>query len=179
MMSQRFDARIVDKRNYAAKYQAVELPYRGDHARMLIVMPDEGTFDSFEESLNATSLQSFRDQLRESDTQLNMPKFEFSTELKLEQVLSSMGMTRAFQPKIADFSGMDGTRQLFLKHVIHKAWVNVHEKGTQAAAATAGTMEIVSSPEFIRIERPFIFFIYDKVHKNILFMGRVLDPSAS
>ncbi len=85
-------------------------------------------------------------------------------------------MPDAFDWQRADFSGMTGTRDLVLSHVVHKALVVVDEMGTEAAAATGVVAEIVSMPFLLRVDRPFIFVIRDAETGAILFVGRVLDP---
>jgi serpin B len=101
-------------------------------------------------------------------------------QFELAQTLASMGMPDAFTEQ-ADFSGMDGARDLFISHVIHKAFVAIDERGTEAAAATAVLMELTAAPvptepvEF-KADHPFIFLIRDKQPGSILFLGRILDP---
>lgn len=89
-----------------------------------------------------------------------------------------MGMPDAFTPFVADFSGLDGTHDLYLSHVVHKAFVAVDEMGTEAAAASGVVAEIVSLPIYVTLDRPFIFVIRDLETDAILFIGRVLNPAA-
>jgi len=162
-------------------FQAVELPYVGDTTSMVILVPDLDTYDIFEMELNYPQVESILAGLETRKVALTLPKFSFESGFGLAQNLSSMGMPEAFDPNKADFSGMDGTRQLFISEIIHKAFVAVDEKGTEAAAATAVIMEAMMAPmEYIelRIDRPFIFMIRDQSTGTILFIGRVLDPSA-
>ena len=108
-----------------------------------------------------------------------MPKFEFDAKLGLANTLASMGMPDAFSGS-ADFSGMTGERDLFISDVIHQAFVSVDEAGTEAAAATAVIMKLLSAPEppvELTIDRPFVFLIRDIETGAILFVGRVVDPS--
>ena len=98
-----------------------------------------------------------------------------SSDFALADVLSSLGMSDAFSGA-ADFSGMDGTRSLFIDSVVHKAFVSVDEHGTEAAAAT-GVMMTLSLPTTMRIDRPFVFLIRDLETETILFLGQVLDPT--
>jgi serpin B len=113
--------------------------------------------------------------------QLTLPKFEYeSGSIMLGQILAEMGMPAAFSDE-ADFSGMDGTRNLQIADVVHKAFVSVDEAGTEAAAATAVVMELTSVPQppvDLTFDRPFIFFIRDRETGAVLFVGRVVDPSA-
>ena len=104
-----------------------------------------------------------------------MPKFSFSSGFSLRETLSGLGMPHAFSPE-ADFSGMDGTRDLWLNEVYHKAFIKVDEWGTEAAAASA-VVGSWSLPHELRIDHPFIFLIRDLRTGAILFLGRVLNPA--
>ena len=110
--------------------------------------------------------------------EIYLPKFEFDTKYTLNENLKALGMPTAFSSK-ADFSGMDGRKDLFISQVIHQAYVKVDEKGTEAAAATAvGLGATAARPTKIFIaDHPFIFIIQEKETGNILFMGRVIDPT--
>jgi serpin B len=107
-----------------------------------------------------------------------MPKFEYESSFGLKQALSTLGMGVAFTTD-ADFSGMNGERDLFIQDVLHKAFVSVDESGTEAAAATAvivGVTSVPVQPIEVKIDRPFIFLIRDISTDSILFIGRVLNP---
>jgi serpin B len=157
-------------------YQAVELPYKGDRVRMLVVLPAPGQFEAFERSLNDAQLQAILSALSQDDIKLFMPRFQFEASFNLNDVLAAMGMPDAFDPEKADFSGMDGTRWLYIADVLHKAFVAVDEMGTEAAAATGVIVEIVSQPQVVKIDRPFLFVIRDAETGSLLFIGRVVDP---
>ena len=107
---------------------------------------------------------------------LCMPRFEYASEFDLKATLVGLGMPDAFVFGTADFSGMDGTRELFIGDVFHKAFVSVDENGTEAAAATAAPIPCALLP-VLRLDHPFIFLIRDIETGTILFMGRVMDPS--
>lgn len=161
-------------------YQAVELPYVGGEVAMTILMPDQGNFAEFEAALDTTVLAAILNELEYQNVELIMPKFEFETEFFLQDVLKGMGMHTAFDPNEADFSGMDGSRDLFIDEVIHKAYVSVDEEGTEAAAATAVIIQAVSMPMTdveLDIDQPFIFVIRDVPTGSVLFTGRVLNPA--
>ncbi len=162
-------------------YQAVELPYQGGNAAMDLLVPDSGKFNDFEAALDNQKLSAILQSLSSTTVVLGLPKFTYSSEFGLADVLKSMGMTDAFDPQRADFSGMDGQRDLYVGAVIHKAFVAVDEKGTEAAAATAVMMQAASEPagEMTRltIDRPFLYLIRDIQTGQILFIGRVLNPS--
>jgi serpin B len=162
-------------------YQAVELPYVGDLVAMVVLLPDKGRFDEFESQLDVPKLGAITDAMEWRNVALTLPKFELATDLPLREVLIDMGMPDAFLPRQADFSGMDGTQDLFLREVLHKAFVSVDEAGTEAAAATTVVVELESLPPppvEMTADRPFIFVIRDIPTGEILFLGRVLDPGA-
>ena len=159
-------------------YQAIELPYLMDDFSMLILLPDAGRYEAFEDDLTTEQLSGIIDGLSSEQMALTMPKFSFTSEFSLNDALTALGMGIAFTGD-ADLSGMDGTRNLFISSVVHKAFVAVDEEGTEAAAATGVVVGRTSMPTLeIRVDRPFIFAIRDRVTGSLLFMGRVLDPSA-
>ena len=160
-------------------FAAVELPYQDDRLSLLVVVPDSGTFAAFESSLDAPKLDSIVAGLTPQAVILGLPRFKIETSQSLEDLLQSLGMTSAFVSGQADFSGMDGTQNLFISSVIHKAFIDVAEKGTEAAAATGVVMSGTAAPIGLNIfaNRPFLYFLRDQPTGAILFMGRVLDPS--
>jgi serpin B len=163
----------------AAGVQVIDLPYYGDEVSMVIFLPAKGEFSGFERSLNPETLQAMLANLERKSVNLRMPKFEFSSEFELVNTLAKMGMPSAFSAE-ADFSGMDGTRDLSISGVLHKAYVAVDEAGTEAAAATGVIVGITSIPLSdvdMLIDRPFVFGIRDNATGTLLFLGRVLDPS--
>jgi len=160
-------------------YEAVELPYDGRELSMVIFLPVKGRFRAFERALTADKASSIVAQLTYENVRLTMPRFSFSFGLGLTRILAAMGMQDAFNPSVADFSGMDGSFNLFISDVIHKAFIAVDEAGTEAAAATAVIMKLTAMPKEpieVSLDRPFIFMIRDIPTKTVLFMGRVLDP---
>ncbi len=160
-------------------YQAVELPYVGGMAAMDIILPDEGQFEAFDATLDWAALESILGEMQPTQLRLNMPKFTFTSQFNLSQQLAAMGMPDAFDPDRADFSGMDGMRDLYISNVIHQAFVAVDEKGTEAAAATVVIMTLSAMPMEgieLTIDRPFFFLIRDLASGQILFAGRVLNP---
>ena len=129
--------------NYAEgnDYQAVELKYDGGELSMVILLPKEGNFYEFKSSLNEQTFQEIVSAFKMKNVVLSMPKFEYESEFSLAGTLAGMGMTDAFS-MAADFSGMTGNDELFIKDVVHKAFVSVDEAGTEAAAATAVIMDL-------------------------------------
>jgi len=161
-------------------YQAVELPYDGGELSMVILLPEAGKFEAFEEELQAQQVSDIISGLQPTEVALTMPQFEFDSEFSLKDTLADMGMPIAFSGA-ADFSGMTGKRELLISDVVHKAFVAVDEAGTEAAAATAVIMELTAVPEppvEVTIDHPFIFLIRDIETDAILFVGRVLNPGA-
>jgi serpin B len=159
-----------------ADYQAAEIAYQGNRMRMLVLLPAPGQFDAFERSLTFERVDSIRRAMRSSELLLTMPKFQYDASLMLAQTLGPMGMPDAFSAGRADFSGMTGGKDLFIKEVVHKAFVAVDEAGTEAAAATGVVTELLSMPVGMTLDRPFVFIIHDSDTGAILFVGRVLDP---
>jgi serpin B len=160
-------------------YQAVELPYDGRELSMVILLPAEGEFESFEGSLDAGHVDAILNNLTYQEIALTMPKFEIESGFSLVEALAEMGMPVAFSMN-ADFSGMDGTRELYIGEVLHKSFIAVDEAGTEAAAATAVEMQLKGAPMdpvTVTVDRPFIFFIRDTETGTVLFIGRVVDPS--
>ncbi|MBN1947069.1 MAG: serpin family protein [Bradymonadales bacterium] len=163
----------------ATGYQAVELLYDGEEISMVVILPDEGLFESFEETLSGDQLDLVVGGLVPTEMNLTLPRFEFTVEFQLSEALIELGMGHAFFG--ADFSRMDGTYNLAISEVFHKAFVLVDEAGTEAAAATAVvvndcTSEPPSTPHMV-VNRPFLFLIRDVQTGTVLFLGRVLDPT--
>jgi serpin B len=165
--------------NYAETddVQLLEMSYDGEDLSMLIILP-KNDVEYVESFIHPNRLAEWRSMLREQRVDIFIPKFTFETKYFMAKTLSDMGMPSAFDN--ADFSGMDGTKQLSIAAVIHQAFVDVNEEGTEAAAATGVVMGIESVgpriPVF-RADHPFIFIIQQKETGNILFMGKVANPS--
>ncbi len=167
-------------------YQAVDLPYAGNELSMTVLLPDEGRFREFEESLDAALAERIIEGLGSRYVTLDLPRFEFESEFRLGETLKFMGMSDAFDSAASDFSGMDGRsclagdpECLFIREVVHKAFVSVDEAGTEAAAATAVMMQAESAPPdpvSVTVDRPFIFLIRDRETGAVLFVGRVEEP---
>ncbi|QOS12524.1 serpin family protein [Haloferax gibbonsii] len=172
------------KANYAdlPSAQAVELPYLGREVSMVLLLPDEGEFESYERNLNASRLFGVFEEMRERIGDVVLPRFEFETEVQLSEALSNLGMPAAFGSD-ADFGGMaegDGAT-LAIDEVFHKSFVSVDEEGTEAAAATGVPVATSLPPSWgeLRFDRPFLFCIRDRPTDAILFYGRVVDAGAA
>jgi serpin B len=167
-----------ERMGYAAGlgWRAVELPYEGYTTSMVVVVPDE--FVAFEQNITSDSLAAIIESLQSTQINLSFPKFSFTKELDLNDVLSAMGMPTAFSDS-ADFSGMSPDANLAISDVRHKAFIDVNEEGTEAAAATAVGISLTSMPPAsipMVVDRPFIFMIRDIETNAILFLGRVVNP---
>lgn len=162
--------------------QVLELPYEGGDLSMLVLLPREavGT-GGLEQGLTCKSLEDLRSQMRRQEVVVYLPKFKMTSSFRLDGALTSMGMVDAFSEKDANFSGMDGRPgELYIGAVIHKAFVDVNEEGTEAAAATAVVMQgkgFHEPPPIFRADRPFLFLIQERKTGSVLFMGRVCDPT--
>ena len=166
-------------------WKAVELPYVSDFS-MLVVVPDGGRFAEVERGLDYAQVQAISDKLADFDVTLALPKWESKTAMSMKSMLEDLGMSELFKRYDADLTGIADMHpyndNLFVSLVLHQANVTVDEKGTEAAAATAVIGDITGGPgpanRTLTIDRPFIYLIRDNVTGEILFLGRVLDPTA-
>jgi len=163
-------------------YSAVALPYDDERLSMLVVVPDSGSFAAFEASLDAPKLNAIVAGLVVQPVDLALPRFRNETSQDFRTILDSLGMHAAFLAGEADFSGMDGSKLLTISQVLHKAFIDLGEKGTEAAAASAVvvteiSLTIPTESLTLRADRPFIYVLRDQPTGAIPFMGRVLDPS--
>lgn len=164
------------------KFRLLELPYEGSSMSMVLILPDEGQFQTVESSLTPKTLKDAAGNLQYGEVDLALPKFKFESEFDLNQALTALGMADAFDPNRADFSGMADNRELYITSVIHKAFVAVDETGTEAAAATAVMVGATAAmpeeePVEFHFDRPFIFYIIDNQTGSMLFIGRVMNPA--
>ena len=171
------------KFNYAEndQVQILEIPYTGGDLSMVVLLPRPGyELAKLEGMLRPEVIQSWLSQLSREKVEVFLPRFKLEQRFILNQVLQDLGMIDAFDENAADFSGMTPGRDLYIGKVIHQAFVEVNEEGTEAAAATAiimGTKAMVlDKPPVFRADRPFVFLIRDLRSGSILFMGRLADP---
>jgi len=165
-------------------WQALEIPYKNRQLSIVIFLPNDRTgLSALESSLTASNAQQWLRQLEPvSKVIVTLPKFRMTQEFELGGTLGAMGMPQAFTGS-ADFSGMTGGRDFAISDVIHKAFVDVNEEGTEAAAATAVTMRALAirvpdqPPPVFRADHPFVFLIRDNASNSVLFMGRVENPA--
>jgi serpin B len=162
----------------------VELQYKGDDLSMVILLPrKEDGIGDLERALRPDSLANWLGSLKRQEIRLYLPRFRFASDFSLGETLHAMGMWSAFGPE-ADLSGMDGLRGFWIGAVLHKAFVEANERGTEAAGASAvimtwGMRKQVYTPPVptVRADHPFLFLIRDTVTGSVLFLGRVMDPT--
>jgi serpin B len=164
-------------------FALLDLPYERGDLSMIVLLPKEvGGLPALEKELTAEKLGTWLAKRQPAEVRLTLPKFKMTSEFLLNGALAKLGMKKAFDPKQADFSGMTTRDQLFISAVVHKAFVDVHEAGTEAAAATAVVMEKkdaaggVPEPIPFTADHPFIFLVRDNRTGSVLFMGRVARP---
>ena len=161
--------------------QLLSLPYKGRDISMLIFLPkNRAGLPAFEKRVTPKLVTELVGNLTSKEVMVALPKFKARLNLSLVKILGALGMVDAFNPDKADFSGMDGTRKLYVSEVVHQAFIETDEKGTEAAAATAlimraGSVRLDKPIEFIA-DHPFIFAIRENSSGNVLFIGRVVDP---
>ena len=176
-----------------ADVQVLEMPYKGDKVSMFVLLPNQGggqpfrrpanpapkkkTLGDIEKMLSPAKLSEWLGKVRRTKVDTWFPKFKMISQFSLSDKLQALGMKKAFGD--ADFSGMDGSKRLYLSAVLHKAFVEVNEEGTEAAAATAVVFRTRSArpmgPRF-RADHPFLFLIRDKATGSVLFLGRYAEP---
>lgn len=160
--------------------QVLDMPYQGDRLSMVVILPKTSI-----QSLGTITQDRFNNwnnKLSVVSVNVYMPKFTLDTKYTLNDMLNTMGITDAFDPDVADFSGITGNHDLSISTAIHQAYVRVDEKGTEAAAATGAVSQATSvliSPHTFRADHPFVFVIYDKQTDLVLFLGQVTNPTAS
>nr|XP_009934806.1 PREDICTED: serpin A3-7-like [Opisthocomus hoazin] len=166
------------------KVRILELPYDGRELSMIILLPDDIEDDStglqkLEKQLTLEKLQEWTcpEHLYSTDVRVRLPKFRLEESYDLKSDLAALGLLDVFDSGKADLSGMSGARDLFLSKIVHKAFVDVNEEGTEAAAATAGiAMLCMVTEEDFNADHPFLFFIRHNPTQSILFCGRCTSP---
>ncbi|MGO8838784.1 MAG: serpin family protein [Limisphaerales bacterium] len=161
--------------------QVLDLPYVDGDLSMLVLLPRQmDGLGALETELTTQNLVSWTGNLHSQKVEVFLPKFKITSGLSLADTLGAMGMSDAFIFGRADFSGMDGRKDLFVNAVAHQAFVEVNEEGTEAIAATAVSMGAGAAPprmSVFRADHPFLFLIRDNRNGSILFLGRVMDPT--
>ena len=178
-MMQRTDRKSIFNYTQNEDLQILEMPYAGEDLSMLILLPLDDDIEALENSFTIEKLTEWKKSLRKRRVKIYIPKFKFKTKYFLNETLSDLGMPTTFTNS-ADFSGMTGTKDLKIDKVIHQAFIEVNEEGTEAAAATGMGMMPMSKPPptpIFKADHPFIFIIQQNETGNILFMGRVNNPT--
>ena len=164
-------------------FQALEMPYAGRELSMVVLLPKEiDGLPELEKAITANKLASLLPKLQNREVITYMPKFKMEASFGLKPTLEKLDMKRAFS-RDADFSGISGQKDLCISAVIHKAYVDVNEEGTEAAAATAVVIRAMAAPRLpdpvpvFRADHPFLFLIRDTTTGSILFMGRLTNPT--
>jgi serpin B len=165
-----------------ADLQVLDLPYAGNALSMTILLPAKADgLAALEAQLTVAKLDAWLKAMRNREVNVVLPKFKTTAEFSLGETLQALGMRDAFAGGQADFSGMTGKKDLFISAVVHKAFVEVNEEGTEAAAATGVGMKLTAAmpqePPVFRADHPFLFLIRENQTGSILFLGRVADPS--
>lgn len=163
-------------------FQMMGMFYRGNQMAMVILLPRSvDDLEIVENSLTNQNMDSLFQKLQRRQLDVYIPRFKFTDEFKLEEILPEMGMIEAFKPQ-ANFSGMAESEDILIDAIIHKAFVDVNEEGTEAAAATTIITDVTGMPRppnVFRADHPFFFFIRDLRSRSILFIGRVLNPKST
>jgi serpin B len=160
--------------------QVLEMPYVNNDLSMVVLLPKKlDGVNELEKEMTSETIAGWLAKLHKREVQVWLPRFKLTCEFELAKVLGSMGMPDAFCAK-ADFSGMTGNKELFISAVVHKAYVEVNEEGTEAAAATGVAMKLTSvplPPPVFKADHPFVFLIRDNHTGSILFLGRTANPA--
>jgi len=154
-----------------------EVPYKGNELSMGMMLPSQvGELGTLQEKINVDVFEKMVSTTHSEKLMLLMPKFKIETEASLKEMLKSLGISEAFGSG-ANFSNIADCEDLYLSEVVHKAFVDVNEEGTEAAAATAALIALMCMPMEFRATHPFIFFIKENLTGAILFMGHVMNPN--
>ena len=179
LMNQKGKVRTLEQ----ADFQAVSIPYMGNCLSMVLFLPREiDGLASLEEQLTGANWQKWLSELDQAavqEVQISMPKFKLETGYDLIPACKNLGIQEAFEAGKADFTGMGGRKgDLWISQIKHKAFIEVNEEGTEAAAATAVEMKTRAIMRLLvfRADHPFLFFIRDNQTGTVLFMGRIVEP---
>lgn len=160
------------------KIQVLEIPYDGNEISIFILLPKSFDINGINDYLNYENFKEIKNKMVKEEIDIHIPKFKLETKYSLEGILYEMGVKDAFSDIRADFSGITGKRELYISKVLHKAFIEVNEEGTEAAAATGIVMEItaVRPRKVFKADHPFVFIIHENKYGNILFFGRIIKP---
>jgi serpin B len=175
LIDERFNYTVVDDA------QILELPYMNSSLSMVLVLPLNKTLAELEDTINNDQLFKWLSYLREQEVKIYLPRFGYESKYDMNTPLSEMGIQKLFIPEEADLTGINPDEELYVGKVIHQAYIDVNEEGTEAAAATGVTVRAFggSMTDVFKADHPFLYLIMDKQTGSILFMGRVIDPNLS
>ncbi len=156
----------------------IDLPYGDSIYSMTIILPKaNNTVDKIINNMDIVDYNNYIQNMYPSKMEVQMPKFKIEFKEYLKEILIGMGMEKAFSQQ-ADFSGINGTGGLFIDDVIHQSFVEVDEKGTEAAAATVVIINESAAGNFFFANKPFVFVIRDNRTNSILFIGKMMNPTS-
>ncbi|NXQ73034.1 ZPI inhibitor, partial [Quiscalus mexicanus] len=154
----------------------IKIPYKGN-AHMLVVIPEkEGDYISIEDHLTAELVESWLGNMKTRKVDISFPKFKLEQKYKMKKLLQSLGIKKLFT-RSADLSHLTDHEYVAVSQVIQNAVIEVDEEGTEAAAASGSEIIAFTLPRVIKVDRPFLFMIFEETFKTLLFIGRVVDPT--
>ena len=163
--------------------RVIELPYNNEKMCMYIILPNKvDGLQQVESKISESHIFSLSSMESKEKVELFMPRFSLKESYDLKGSLNKLGIVDAFSATEADLSGIDGEKELYVSKILHQAFIEVNEEGTEAAAATAAivrTARSISIPNYFRVDRPFLFVIKDGMSGCVLFMGKVVQPPAA
>ncbi len=163
----------------SSKFSMIDLPYSDSVYTMSILLPKANyKVEDIIKDLNIVNWENIREKMVNTEIDVAIPKFKLEYKTSLKSVLPDLGMKQAFMPGVADFSGINGMKNLFIDDVIHQSFVEVDEAGTEAAAVTVVIINVTSVGDSFYANRPFVFLIRDNKTNSILFLGKMMKPQA-
>ncbi|MDH7603767.1 MAG: serpin family protein [Melioribacter sp.] len=174
MMSQKNQFNFYHDENI----EAVELPYGNSSFNMMIILPSlNKKVDDVISMMNTDNFDFIKNKFVKKEITIMLPKFKLEYTKTLNDALMNLGMKDAFMPERANFSKISRLKNLFISEVIHKTFIEVNEEGTEAAAVTSIGVGVTSIGNYFKVDRPFLFLIYEKNTNTILFIGKVINPA--
>lgn len=163
----------------SSKFSMIDLPYSDSVYTMSILLPKANyKVEDIIKDLNIVNWENIREKMVNTEIDVAIPKFKLEYKTSLKSVLPDLGMKQAFMPGVADFSGINGMKNLFIDDVIHQSFVEADEAGTEAAAVTVVIINVTSVGDSFYANRPFVFLIRDNKTNSILFLGKMMKPQA-
>lgn len=163
----------------SSKFSMIDLPYSDSVYTMSILLPKANyKVEDIIKDMNIVNWENIREKMVNTEIDVAIPKFKLEYKTSLKSVLPDLGMKQAFMPGVADFSGINGMKNLFIDDVIHQSFVEVDEAGTEAAAVTVVIINVTSVGDSFYANRPFVFLIRDNKTNSILFLGKMMKPQA-